>query len=125
MFALGQKQIFVMHTRTSAWVNSGQEKAHNAGGRYRPYCSVSVVAPRGANASCPANTPAGLALGGSCHADTSNPCHARSASVGGLRDDVRPVTGIACADTVMPKAKTEKAINRVMRFAHMFFSNQT
>jgi len=68
------------------------KKARNAAGRYGPllFC-LSVIAPRGANASCPTNTPAGLALGGPGHADTGNPCHTRSASVSGLRDDVRRV----------------------------------
>ena len=73
-------------------VNDGREKARNAAERYGPqlFC-LSVIAPRGANAPCPTNTPAGLALGGPGHADAGNPCHTRSASLSGLRDDVRRV----------------------------------
>src|SRR3954471_12070966 len=52
----------------------------------RPRVPVSVVAPSSANASGPPDTSTSLADGGSGHADTTNSCPTRAASVRNVRD---------------------------------------
>jgi hypothetical protein len=73
------------HSRAGGGAVHSINCGHDAKPPRQAHC-LSIVAPRGASASAPSDTPASVANGRSGHADTANSCPAWPASVGDLID---------------------------------------